>query len=65
MAGSGSIVATSVRRKSTPMHRLVLAAAAFSLLASGAAAQELLADSNKDGKITPQEWDRAAAKKIK
>ena len=43
------------------MHRLVLAAAAFSLLASGAAAQELLADSNKDGKITPQEWDRAAA----
>ena len=46
------------------MHRLVLAAA-LSLLASGAAAQELLADANKDGKITPQEWDRAAAKKIK
>ena len=30
------------------MHRLVLAAAAFSLLASGAAAQELLADADKD-----------------
>ena len=43
------------------MHRLALAAAAFSLLTSSAAAQELLADANRDGKITPQEWDRAAA----
>ena len=34
------------------MNRLVLAAAAFSLMATGAAAQELLADANKDGKIT-------------
>ncbi len=38
------------------MHRLVLAAAAFSLLVSGAAAQELLADADKDGKITPKEY---------
>ena len=41
------------------MHRLVLAAAAFSLLASGAAAQELLADANKDGKITPKEYQNS------
>ncbi|MGH6998070.1 MAG: hypothetical protein ACREEO_07735, partial [Phenylobacterium sp.] len=38
------------------MHRLVLAAAALSLLTSGAAAQELLADANKDGKITAKEY---------
>lgn len=38
------------------MKRLVFAAALFSLMASGAAAQELLADANKDGKITPKEY---------
>lgn len=38
------------------MNRLAYAAAALSLLASSAAAQELLADANKDGKVTPQEY---------
>ncbi|WP_293399868.1 hypothetical protein [Phenylobacterium sp.] len=49
------------------MNRLILAAA-FALLASGsllataAAAQELLADANKDGKITPQEYQDSRRK---
>lgn len=38
------------------MKRLVFAAALFSLAASGAAAQEMLADANKDGKITQKEY---------
>lgn len=38
------------------MKRLAFAAALFSLVASGAAAQEMLADANKDGKITQKEY---------
>ncbi|MBB3892148.1 Ca2+-binding EF-hand superfamily protein [Phenylobacterium haematophilum] len=38
------------------MNRLVLAAAALSLIATSAAAQTMLADANRDGKITPKEY---------